>query len=264
MGKRAEGVALLLPPLVPRCKGEPPAAKRAAGQQGLARSALGAAPVLAARARAAGRQRPRPPLLLPFPPHSSFPLPLQAGGPSLGAAAAEHCAAAAGSAACALALVPALFAAVLLLGLARARNVPAARARRVGKRGGRAGECFRVAAAAAVPLLPPRARTHLCLIMCAIFFCMVMTRRRIKYSTRMGQYTSTLKTLKKVMAKATAVPSMDSFQNLNSPTRGVKEGLESSLVWRGSVGPSESGSTCGCGVWCGGGEGVRVGRRARR
>jgi hypothetical protein len=59
----------------------------------------------------------------------------------------------------------------------------------------------------------------------------------------MGQYTSTLKTLKKVMTEATAVPSMDSFQNLNSPTRGVKEGLESSPVCRGSVGPSESGST---------------------
>ena len=99
--------------------------------------------------------------------------------------------------------------------------------------------CARLASLEAATL------THLCLIMCAIFFCMVMTRRRIKYSTRMGQYTSTLNTLKKVMAKATAVPSMDSFQNLNSPTRGVKEGLESSLVWRGSVGPSESGSTWG-------------------
>ena len=61
----------------------------------------------------------------------------------------------------------------------------------------------------------------------------------------MGQKTGTSNTEKKVMKKATTMPFVLEYQNLNSGTRREK-GLNSpSLDDVGRTGPSLSGSTCG-------------------
>jgi len=57
--------------------------------------------------------------------------------------------------------------------------------------------------------------------------------------TKMGQKTGTLKTAKKVRMKATAIPRVPLYQNLNSGKRRMK-GRNSSFVLVGNFGPSSS------------------------
>lgn len=61
----------------------------------------------------------------------------------------------------------------------------------------------------------------------------------MKYITRMGQKTGTLKTSKNVQMMAIVVDFVMAYQNLNSGSRRMK-GLNSSLLRVGNAGPSGS------------------------
>lgn len=67
----------------------------------------------------------------------------------------------------------------------------------------------------------------------------VIQKSVIKYMTRMGQKTGTLKTSKKVQTRAIVVLFVIAYQNLNSGSRRMK-GRNSSLFLVGSSGPSGS------------------------
>jgi hypothetical protein len=66
---------------------------------------------------------------------------------------------------------------------------------------------------------------------------MVMQKRVMKYMTKMGQKTGTLKSSKKVQRKAMTVALVAEYQNLNSGSRRMK-GRNSSFCRVGSSGPS--------------------------
>lgn len=73
------------------------------------------------------------------------------------------------------------------------------------------------------------------------FICrfIVMQNSVIKYITRIGQKTGTLKTSKKVQTIAMVVDFVMAYQNLNSGNRLIN-GLNSSLLLVGNAGPSGS------------------------
>lgn len=78
-----------------------------------------------------------------------------------------------------------------------------------------------------------------CLIICLIWRFIVIQKRVMKYMTRIGQNTGTLKTSKKEQKIAMVVDLVIAYQNLNSGNRRMK-GLNSSLLLWGSSGPSGS------------------------
>jgi hypothetical protein len=78
-----------------------------------------------------------------------------------------------------------------------------------------------------------------CLIMCLICRFIVIQKSVMKYMTRMGQNTGTLKTSKNVHTSAMVVDLVMAYQNLNSGNRRMK-GLNSSLLLVGNSGPSGS------------------------
>jgi hypothetical protein len=67
----------------------------------------------------------------------------------------------------------------------------------------------------------------------------VIQNRVMKYMTRMGQNTGTLKTSKNVQTSAIVVDLVMAYQNLNSGSRRMK-GRNSSLLRVGRPGPSPS------------------------
>lgn len=81
-----------------------------------------------------------------------------------------------------------------------------------------------------------------CLIMCLIWRFIVIQKSVMKYMTRMGQNTGTLKTSKNVQTMAIVVDFVMAYQNLNSGNRRMN-GRNSSLLLVGSSGPSWSSTT---------------------
>jgi len=76
-------------------------------------------------------------------------------------------------------------------------------------------------------------------IMCLIWRFIVKQKRMIKYMTRIGQNTGTLKTSKNVQMKPIIMAFVAEYQNLNSGSRRIN-GRNSSFVVVGKLGPSSS------------------------
>lgn len=72
---------------------------------------------------------------------------------------------------------------------------------------------------------------------------MVIRKSVMKYMTRMGQNTGTLKTWKNVQNRAISVDFVTLYQNLNSGNLRIN-GLNSSFAFVGRDGPSSSSSSC--------------------
>lgn len=92
-------------------------------------------------------------------------------------------------------------------------------------------------------LLPHEHGMYWCLIMCRMRSFRVMAMRAQKYSTKTGQNTGILKNGSMVMNHATNIALTNPYQNRNSGTFRVN-GLNSSALLVGNIGPWVSGSIC--------------------